>query len=147
MSLKKKVINILLLTNGNKRTSEKIFKNSLKLLQKKTKKNFCYILKKSLINTTPIFKNTEYGIKRGKRKTLKVVPQFVHKPDVRLTASLKLIDSALNQNKLNESKSFYQKLSNEILSAYVNEGNVVTQKNSYHAQSLLARRHLTHFKW
>lgn len=146
MSSKNKILNIIL-KNGGKSTSEKIFKNSLKLAQRKTKKNFRHIMKNFLINTTVIFKNTEQKMKRGKRKTSKIIPEFVHKPNLRLTASLKLVKSTLAQTKTIKAESFYRKLAHEIISAHVNEGAAVVKKNNYHIQSLSVKRHLTNFRW
>ena len=86
LSLKHKILNKIL-KNGVKTHSETNLKKGLKKIQKKFKKNSTVILKKSLINSSPIILLKQ--IKR-KRKQIKEFPYILSK-NLRLSYGLKFV--------------------------------------------------------
>jgi len=92
--LKTKIFNKLL-KNGVKTHPEKILKNSIKKIQKKTKKKYLEVLKKSLINSSPVLSIKQ--IKRRK-KQVKEFP-YILKKKLRLFFGLKFIISSLKKKK------------------------------------------------
>lgn len=76
--LKNRIINIFM-KNGKKRTSEKILLRSSKLLQKSSSKNFQNLVQLAIINTTSAFKINEQVMKKGKRKSKKLLHHLLLK--------------------------------------------------------------------
>ena len=105
--LKNKLLNKLL-KNGVKTHPEKILKLCIKQLQRKSKKKHLEILKKSLINSSPVIAIKQ--IKRRK-KNVKEFP-YILKKKLRLFFGLKFILRSLKLNKVN---SFSRNFSDEIL--------------------------------
>jgi ribosomal protein S7 len=71
--LSEKFINYLML-KGKKSTSESIFFNIFKLLQKISVKNIIYVIKFSLINSSVII--STYKIKNKKKRIIREIPFY-----------------------------------------------------------------------
>jgi ribosomal protein S7 len=72
--LSEKFINYLML-KGKKSTSESIFFNIFKLLQKISVKNIIYVIKFSLINSSVII--STYKIKNKKKRIIREIPFII----------------------------------------------------------------------
>ena len=137
INLKNKIFNKML-KNGVKTHPEKILKNSIKKIQKKNKKNYLEVLKKSLINASPILSIKQ--IKRRK-KQVKEFP-YILKKKLRLFFGLKFILSSLN----NKKNSFYNEFSEEILSTAQFKGNAIKLKKELYEKSFQKKKY-ANFRW
>jgi ribosomal protein S7 len=142
--LKDKIINVYM-KKGKKHTGEKILLKFSKLLQKSTKKNFQSLVQLALINSTPAFKLNEQAMKKGKRKSKKVIPSFIVKDSLRIMTALKFITSIAYKNK--RSISFYKSLVKEVLASSHLKSQSIEQKNKLQTQVLLNKRYLSKFRW
>ena len=144
IQLKQKIINSIM-KNGNKKTAEKILKKSLKLIQKKDKKNHISLLKHSIINSTPTFKINVQSKKRGKRKTKKEIPTFIRTDSERIISSFNILtENSLRNKAIN---GFYKKIANEVLETAVQKGKSIEQRNEIQKQVLMQKRYLANFRW
>jgi len=135
---KNKICNKLL-KNGVKTRPEKIIKTCLKQLQRKSKKQHLKILKKSLINSSPVLSIKQ--IKRRK-KQVKEFP-YILKKKLRLFIGLNFILTSLKRNKTN---LFYSKFSEEILLTALNKGNTIKLKKDLYEQSFQKKKY-ANFRW
>ena len=140
--IKNKIINHLTLT-GNKTTGEKILTESIKKIQKESKKSTEKIIQIAIINTSPIFKVHKILNKRKKKKKLREIPAFVSSNTARLSLAIKFI---LFSNK-NKFTKITTKLKNEILQGFKNEGLSVTKKNELQRKALLNKKYLRYYRW
>jgi len=136
--LKNKLFNKLL-KKGVKTHPEKILKTCVKQLQRKSKKKHLEILKKSLINSSPVLAIKQ--IKRRKKK-VKEFP-FILKKNLRLFFGLKFLLSSL---KLNKNNSFSSNFSDEILLTSLNKSNTVKLKKDLYEQSFQKKKY-ANFRW
>jgi len=134
--LKNKIVNVFM-KNGNKYISEKMLLKSLKLVQKSSKKNFEYLIKLAVINTTSTFKLNEQVIKKGKRKSKKVIPLFIIKDSRRIMTSLKYF-KIVRGNSINS----YKNLTKKIL-----DFSFLKNQLEEKTKILLNKRYLSKFKW
>ncbi len=142
--LKDKIINILM-KNGKKHSGEKILLKSSKLLQKSSKKNFKNLVQLAIINTTSVFKLNEQVMKKGKRKSKKIIPSFIVKDSLRIMTALKYIKTTVSKTK--SSTNFYKDLGKEILASSSLKSNSIEQRTKLQTQILLNKRYLSKFKW
>jgi len=136
--LKNKLLNKLL-KNGVKTHPEKILKLCIKQLQRKSKKKHLEILKKSLINSSPVIAIKQ--IKRRK-KNVKEFP-YILKKKLRLFFGLKFILRSLKLNKVN---SFSRNFSDEILLTSLNKSNTIKLKKDLYEQSFQKKKY-ANFRW
>jgi ribosomal protein S7 len=142
--LKDKIINVSM-KKGKKHTGEKILLKFSKLLQKSTKKNFQNLVQLALVNSTPAFKLNEQAMKKGKRKSKKVIPSFIVKDSLRIMTALKFVTSVAYKNK--RSISFYKSLVKEVLASSYLKSQSIEHKNKLQTQVLLNKRYLSKFRW
>jgi ribosomal protein S7 len=142
--LKKKITNVLM-KNGKKHTGEKILLKSSKLLQKSSKKVFQNLFQLAIINTASTFKLNEQVMKKGKRKSKKIIPFFIIKDSLRIMAALKYIKITVSKTK--SANHFYKSFGKEILAASLSKGNSIDQKTKLQTQILLNKRYLSKFRW
>ena len=140
--IKNKIINHLTLT-GNKTTGEKILIDSIKKIQKESKKPTDKIIQIAIINTSPIFKVHKISNKKKKKKKLREIPAFVSNNNARLSLAIKFI---LFTNKSKFTK-IATKLKNEILQGFKNEGLSVVNKNELQRKALLNKKYLRYYRW
>lgn len=144
VTLKCQIVNSFM-RNGKKRTGEKILLKLSKTLQKSTSKNFQSLVHSAVINLASAFKLNEQTMKKGKRKSKKVIPSFITKDSLRIMTALKSIRQAAQKDR--SSSSFYESLRREILDTSSNNGKSLEQKIKLQNQVLLNRRYLAKFKW
>jgi ribosomal protein S7 len=142
--LKNQIVNSLM-KNGKKHTGEKILLKFSKSLQKSTQKNFRSLLQLSIINLSPAFKLNEQTMKKGKRKSKKIIPSFIVKDSLRIMTAIKSIKDVAQKDK--SSISFYKKLSKETLGSSTTSSFSIEQKINQQNQVLLNKRYLAKFRW
>lgn len=142
--LKNQIVNSFM-ANGKKHTGEKILLKLSKSLQKSTQKNFQTIIQLAIINITPAFKLNEQIMKKGKRKSKKMILSFIVKDSLRIMTALKSIKNVVQKDK--SSSSFSKKLNKETLDSSAAKGLSVEQKTKLQNQILLNKRYLAKFRW
>ena len=140
-----KLVNHLVL-DGKKCKSEKIVLQSLKALQKKSKKPSTKLLQLALINSTPLFKISTSTQKKRKKKQQKtrVKPAFISNKETRTSSAINLIVKAASRKK---SQPFFQKFLSEILASSQNESNAIELKKDTQKQALLNRYFFKYYRW
>lgn len=143
--IKKKIINHLTV-NGEKKTSEKLFLQSFKELQKESAKQSNLLLKISLANSTPIFKlhKIENKKQRKKNRKIKEIPSFLSSHKARISLAIKFILKVTAKRKANK---YYKKLNKEILSNLQNKGDASLLKDDLQKQVLINKRYFQFYKW
>nr|YP_010133761.1 ribosomal protein S7 [Nitzschia supralitorea]QWM93251.1 ribosomal protein S7 [Nitzschia supralitorea] len=141
--LKNQIVNVFT-KNGKKCTGEKILLNVSKSLQKSTKKNFQNLVQLAVINSTPAFKLNEQTMKKGKRKSKKIIPSFIIKDSLRIMRALKSLKIIASKDRTH---SFYESFGKEILDSSSFKGQSAEQKSKVLNQILLNKRYLAKFRW
>lgn len=131
--------------NGKKHTGEKILLKLSKSLQKSTQKNSQSLIQLAVINVAPAFKLNEQIMKKGKRKSKKIIPSFIAKDSLRVMTALKSIKDIAQRNK--SSNSFYKRLNMEVLGSSSMKSASTEQKTRLQNQVLLNKRYLAKFRW
>lgn len=144
LSLKNQIVNVFM-KNGKKHTGEKILLNISKSLQKSTNKNFKNLIQLAIINSTPAFKLKEQTMKKGKRKSKKIIPSFIVKDSLRVMSALKFLKNIALKGRA--SNSFYKSFGKEILDSSSLKGQSAEQKSKVMNQILLNKRYLAKFRW
>ena len=135
-SIKLKFLNFML-TNGKKYTSEKLLLDSLKIIQKKKKKNSKSIIKLSLKSVNIILSTIQ--IKR--RKLVTSVPFFLTKSK-RLSNSIKLIV----KDSISSKKNLPLGLQDNILKLSENKGDTKSKSISIHTNAF-TNKNLSNYRW
>lgn len=143
--IKKKIINHLT-KNGEKKTSEKLLLQSLKELQKDSKKQSKILIKLSLANSTPIFKLNKIENKKQRKKNRKVkeIPSFLSNNKSRISLAIKFI---LKITKKSSIKKYFEKLNKEIIFNINSNGEASLMKNNLQKQVLLNKRYFKFYTW
>lgn len=144
MVLKNQIVNSFM-KNGKKHTGEKILLKLSKLIQKSTQKNVQSLIQLVISNLAPAFKLNEQTMKKGKRKSKKIIPSFIIKDSLRVMTALKSIRNTAKKAK--GSNHFYKRLLGEILDASSLKGALIEQKTKLQNQVLLNKRYLAKFRW
>jgi ribosomal protein S7 len=144
MVVKNQIVNSFM-KNGKKHVGEKILLKLSKSLQKLTQKNFQTVIQLAIINITPAFKLNEQIMKKGKRKSKKMILSFVMKDSLRIMTALKSIKNVAQKDK--NSSSFFRKLSEKVLDTSVLKGSSIEQNPKLQNQILLHKRYLAKFRW
>jgi hypothetical protein len=84
-------------------------------------------------------------MKKGKRKSKKIIPFFIIKDSLRIMAALKYIKITVSKTK--SANHFYKSFGKEILAASLSKGNSIDQKTKLQTQILLNKRYLSKFRW
>lgn len=142
--LKNQIVNSFM-KNGKKHTGEKILLKLSKSLQKSTQKNFQNLIQLAVINAAPAFKLNEQTMKKGKRKSKKIIPSFIVKDSLRIMTALKSLKDVAHNDK--NSNSFYKRLHKEVLGASMLKSGSTEQKAKLQNQVLLNKRYLAKFRW
>ena len=145
IEIKNKIINHIM-TNGKKKTSEKILLSSLKQLQKYSQKQSKKLIQLAIINSTPIFKLHKIRNKKQKKRNKKVreIPAFISNSHTRISLAIQFILATTKKQKTNE---FYVKLKQKVLENVQQKGLAVGLKNDSQKQVLLNKRYFTYYKW
>jgi ribosomal protein S7 len=142
--LKNLIVNVFM-RNGKKHTGEKILLNVSKALQKSTNKKFQSLVQLAIINSTPAFKLNEQTMKKGKRKSKKIIPSFILKDSLRIMRALKSLKTIASNYRT--SNSYYKSFGKEILDSASFKGQSAEQKSKVLNQILLNKRYLAKFRW
>lgn len=137
--IKKKILTKLI-NNGIKSSSEKILRKTIKTLQKNSKKNHKEILKKAMINSSPIVKVKQ--IKR-RRKQIKEFPYIISK-NLRLSFGLKSMFKVINSKK--KMNYFYKELVEELLLTATNKSISTKVKKDIHEHAFKTKKY-ANFRW
>ena len=142
--LKEKVLNHILY-KGQKKTSEKIIKKSLKSIQKIQERPHNDIIKLAIINSTPMFRIIKLkNSRRRKKKQTKEVPAFLSTYTFRASWSLKYLTKTLNKR---EDRTFVKNFNNEIMLDAKHQGNAVRLKNELQEQALKKKKYFRNYRW
>ena len=138
MTLKDVLLNHLVI-NGNKQTSEKLFLKSIKLSQKRLKKDHRDIFKSAIVLSSPIvgLKSVSKG-----RKQSKDFPFVLHKR-IRISLAIKLILHTVNKT---SKASFSSDFINEIILASQNVSSSTRSKQEIHSIVFLVRKY-ANYRW
>lgn len=136
-SLKFKIIN-LLIKKGKKTISEKLFLQSFKLIQKKTKKNIYNIIKILIINISFFL---QVKTKKRRKKIIYEIP-FLLKPSLRIFYSFKNILNNLKKKK----KAFIKQFSEEIIQILNKSSDILKIQEKIHKYSV-SKKIFSHFRW
>jgi small subunit ribosomal protein S7 len=137
--LSEKFINYLML-KGKKTTSESIFFNIFKLLQKISVKNIIYVIKFSLINSSVII--STYKIKNKKKRIIREIP-FIISSKKRIFNAIKL---SINFIRLEFKNNFLINYKNEIIKILKKNSDFLIKKDEIHS-SALKNKAYAHFRW
>ena len=137
--LSEKFINYLML-KGKKSTSESIFFNIFKLLQKISVKNIIYVIKFSLINSSVII--STYKIKNKKKRIIREIP-FIISSKKRIFNAIKL---SINFIRLEFKNNFLINYKNEIIKILKKNSDFLIKKDETHS-SALKNKAYAHFRW
>lgn len=128
------------MVNGNKRTSEKVFFKSLKLIQKtQLKKNFEAVLKMSLVNSSPLIYVKQ--IKRKRKRTIEF--PFLLNSKLKLSYGIKFL---VSNSKKNKAESFYKSFNTELLNSSKKISLSFKQKTDLHKDGF-AKRKFANYRW
>lgn len=142
---KSKIINHVMLSGG-KKTSENILFKTIKKLQKSSKKQLKQLIQLAIINSTPTFKLHKIENKKQKKKNRKVreIPAFISAPTARTSTAIKFILSSIEKK---NSKKFYKKLDQEIISSAELKGSSISLKNNLQDQVILKKHFFRYYRW
>lgn len=134
-----------IMTNGKKKTGEKILMKSLKEIQKSSSKKTSDILMLAIKHTTPTLKMNYQKLKRKKRKTVQERPAFIKTNFLRINVSLKFL--TLNSKKSTSTAPFYKKLAEELFKSNQLKSFSVEQKTEIQKQILLKKNLFFKYRW
>lgn len=145
VELKNKIINNLI-SNGMKTKSEKTLTDSIKLLQRVSKKPFKKIVQLALAFNTPIFKLNIITQKKRKKKKLKtkIIPGFILNKLSRLSLAVKLI---LKVARAKKALPFFKKFQEELIIAAQNKSLALEKKKEMQKQAVSNRRLFKNYRW
>ena len=143
-NLKEKIVNSFM-QKGKKETSERILNQTIKKIQKLEKKNCKNQLQLAIMNLTPTFKLNKQSKKRGKKKQMNHVPNFLPNNYLRIGFALKLLKLTLLKNKKGKT---CEHLAKEILTSSNSVKSIsIEQKNELQKQVLSQKRYFYKFRW
>jgi len=123
----KKLFIKILLKRGKKNKAEKIIKNILINIKKKTKKNPNKIIKTFLRKTAPKLKYIEINKKRKRKKKSKLYTFIYLFKDKQIKISIKWL--IIKKNQIN-----YEIVTKKILQAIKNKGSLIIKKKNYYKE-------------
>jgi ribosomal protein S7 len=133
--------------NGEKKTSEKLFLQSFKELQKNSSKETRELIKLALLNTTPIFKLHKIKNKKLKKNKIKEIPSFIANRQSKVSLAIKFILKSVKK----KSENFYKKFKEELLLNSQNKGDAVKIKDDLQEQILQIKmtnkRYFKFYRW
>jgi len=140
--LKKKIVNYIM-NRGNKCSSERLLKNSLKNLTKNNKKNFKNIVNLALNYSLPTFQLQTSKVRIKKIKLIKFKPFFILNNKQRVSFSIKFII----QSSYNKKNIFFKSLETELVSTSKLSSESVTTKNQSQEKVIIFQNILTFYRW
>ena len=137
MKLKSKIYNNLML-NGKKVKIEKIFQKSIKIFQKKNKKNHKDVFKKSIVKATPIVRLCEIKNKRRRKKNKRIFPYVINKR-IRVSLGIKSIIK-------HTQKPIYLNFHEEVTNQLKNDNENISNQIENHKIALKLKKS-SFFRW
>ena len=135
----------LIMKNGKKQTSEKLFLKSLKLIKKISKtKNTTHIIKTSIVNSAPLTKIKLVKRNKKRRNKHNITFPYLLTFNQKISTSIKNIISD-SQNKKN-SKYFFENLFDEIQNTSNKQGKIVEKVSSQHNEAFLKKK-FSNYRW
>jgi ribosomal protein S7 len=129
-----------IMVNGNKRTSEKVFLKTLKLIQKtEPLKSFEAIFKTALVNSSPLLYVKQ--IKRKRKRTVEF--PFLLNSNLKLSYAIKFL--VLNSRK-KKVQSFCKNLNLELLNSSKKNSTSFKQRIDLHKDGF-AKRKFANYRW
>jgi small subunit ribosomal protein S7 len=132
-----KFINTLMV-DGKKSTSERIFYESMRLVEEKTGQPAMNVFKQALNNVKPVL---EVKSRRVGGATYQVPVEV--RPERRNALAMKWIATFARQR---GDKNMAERLANELISASRNEGNAIKKKEDTHRMAE-ANKAFAHYRW
>jgi small subunit ribosomal protein S7 len=127
-----------LMVDGKKSTSERIFYESMRLVEEKTGQPAMNVFKQALNNVKPVL---EVKSRRVGGATYQVPVEV--RPERRNALAMKWIASYARQR---GDKNMAERLANELISASRNEGNAIKKKEDTHRMAE-ANKAFAHYRW
>lgn len=143
IEIKHKFINHLTI-DGKKNKSEGIVFQSLKVLQKTSKKSSKKLMKLALGHGIPIFRLHSVTKKKKKKQKPRFIPTFVHSKTSRISFSIKFI---VKIAKKAQAQSFFKKLTKELLFSAKNKSNSIEIKKEIQKEVLFNRHFFKYYRW
>lgn len=129
-----------IMKNGNKRTSEKVFLKSVKLIQmRENQKSFKRILKLSIVNSSPAISIRK--IRRKRKRTVEF--PFLLKPRLRTSYGIKF----LTQHSKKRSKApFFESFNEELLNSSKKISSSFKHKTNLYKEAFLKKK-FANYRW
>jgi small subunit ribosomal protein S7 len=126
------------MVDGKKSTSERIFYESMRLVEEKTGQPAMNVFKQALNNVKPVL---EVKSRRVGGATYQVPVEV--RPERRNALAMKWIAAFARQR---GDKNMAERLANELISASRNEGNAIKKKEDTHRMAE-ANKAFAHYRW
>ena len=136
----------LIMKNGKKQTSEKLFLKSLKLIQKHSKfENSTEILKVSIVNNAPLTKIKTVMRNKKRRNKHNITFPYLLTFNQKILVSIKnlILDSRNNKN----SKFFFENFTNEIITNTCNKQSKSIEKISNQHNEAFLKKKFANYRW
>ena len=144
LNIKQKIYS-LLMKNGKKQTSEKLFLKSLKLLQKHSKiEDSLVILKTSIINNSQLTKIKIINRNKKRKNKHNISFPYLLTFNQKIFISLKTLINNSRTNK--NSKQTFENLFIEILETCNKQSKHLEQINTHHNEAFLKKK-FSHYRW
>ncbi|MBD3320950.1 MAG: 30S ribosomal protein S7 [Chitinivibrionales bacterium] len=127
-----------IMTRGKKRLAESIFYNALDIVGEKTNQDAMSVFTKAVDNVKPVLEVKSRRVGGANYQ----VPIEVS-PERRLSLAIRWI---INYSKARSEKNMAERLANELMQAFRNEGGAVRKKIDTHKMAE-ANRAFAHFRW
>ena len=136
----------LIMKNGKKQTSEKLFLKSLKLIQKHSKfENSTEILKVSIVNNAPLTKIKTVMRNKKRRNKHNITFPYLLTFNQKILVSIKnlILDSRKNKN----SKFFFENFTNEIITNTCNKQSKAIEKIANQHNEAFFKKKFANYRW
>jgi len=127
-----------MMRDGKKAVAEKIFYQALELVEQRTGKRGIEVFEKAIENVKPVL---EVRPRRVGGATYQVPVEV--RPERRLILSIKWIIQAARER---PERTMVQRLANELIAAYRNEGAAIRRREETHRMAE-ANRAFAHYRW
>jgi len=141
--IKQTVFN-LIMKNGKKQTSEKLFLKSIKLLQKSTEKNTINILKTSIVHSSPLTKMKIY--RRNKKRKTKHIITFPYLLTFKQKNVLGIKNLVLSSQNKQIPNHFFNNFSNQLINSSNKQGKILEKILTDHNEAFLKKK-FSNFRW
>lgn len=129
---------------GKKTKSEKILNNSIKELQKCSKKQTKELIKLSIIRSSRIFKLKTIKNKKNKKQKARIQHIFIHNKNKRFYFAIKLIVSSSNKAGFN---NFHNNLKKEIFDTARFENNLIKTNREFEKLAFKQKHLFKYYRW